>query len=31
VIVKPEKHRYAQSLSLTAAVLLVRGIAPINK
>jgi hypothetical protein len=31
VIVNPEKRRAAQNLSLFAAVLLVRGIAPINK
>jgi len=31
VIVNPEKHRAAQNLSLIAAVLLTRGIAPINK
>jgi hypothetical protein len=31
VIVKPEKRRCAQSLSLLAAVLLIRGIAQINK
>jgi len=31
VIVNPEKRRAAQSLSLIAAVLLIRGIAQINK
>jgi len=31
VIVNPEKRRAAQNLSLVAAVLLVRGIAQINK
>jgi len=31
VIVKPEKRRCAQYLTLAAAVLQIRGIAPINK
>jgi hypothetical protein len=31
VIVSPEKRRSAQNLSLLAAVLLIRGIAQINK